>query len=144
LTILFVVAMGRAAHAAPPPEVLKAAAARIDIAQSLATRLTAAYERGFMPLERVMEAHRSWFIANREAPQPAAKVVDAAVAYRGYVAKELELADVRYKRGAIGEADLMKVQSDLAEADFWLAEAKWTASMKGETTQNSVQGKAAQ
>jgi hypothetical protein len=129
LIVLLVVAVGSSAYAAPPPpELVRAATARIDLAQSLATRLMALYPRGLVPLDRVMEAYRSWFIACREAPLPAAKLADAATAYRAYVAKAFEITTGRNKSGAVGDLELLKVQSDLAEADFWLAEAKWKAS----------------
>jgi outer membrane protein TolC len=123
LSLMTVTAM--AAPKAPPPELLKAAEARASAAEERIKLLDLEFQRGAASLDQVLAASRSWFLAYREGPFPAAKVVEVAQTYRDHASQRLKLGEQRFKMGALSQSDLAGLRYDVAEAEFWVQEAKW-------------------
>jgi outer membrane protein TolC len=109
----------------PPPELLKAAEARVAAAEERIKLLDMQYQHGAVSLDQLLAASRAWFLAYREGPFAPAKVVEAAQTYRERAATRLKAAEQRFKMGSISESDLAGLRYDVAEAEFWLQEAKW-------------------
>ncbi len=112
-----------------PPEVIKAAEARIAAAEEQIKLVQLMYEHGSATLDQALEARRGWFLAHREAPLPAARILDAAKTYRDRVAASEQFAESKFKMGMASQAELATAKYALAEADYWLEEARWRASI---------------
>ena len=106
---------------------IKAAEARIAAAEQHIKLVSALYQRGTVSADRLREAYRTLFVAQREAPLSPAKLLDAAKKYRDQAAAGLKSAEARYRTGSLSEVDVLAVRLVLAEADFWLAEARGRA-----------------
>jgi outer membrane protein TolC len=123
LSLLSVTAI--AAPKPPPPELIKAAEARAAAAEERIKLLDLQFQHGAASLDQVLAASRSWFLAYREGPFPGAKIVEVAQTYRDRAAQRLKLGEQRFKIGAMGESDLAELRLDVAEAEFWVQDAKW-------------------
>jgi hypothetical protein len=128
--LLLTLAIPAAAAPQAPPQVVKAAEARIAAAEKRVQLGEMMAQRGAISSEQLGTILRMWFIAHREAPLSPGKLVQAATTYRDKVAERLKRAELRFNQGALMSIEVAAVQYDLTEAEFWLEEAKWKASGK--------------
>jgi outer membrane protein TolC len=82
------------------------------------------FQTGASSMLDVIEASRSWFISWRESGIRGPELVQAAEAYRNTMSRLLELQTERVHKGASNQADLASAEYGLAEAEFWLEEAR--------------------
>ena len=104
---------------------MRAAEERAAAGEAHIKILESLFQHGGVSIEQVLAAHRSWFLGYREAPVSPSKLVEVAIVYRDRIRARYKLAEARFKSGARSEADLASVRCDLAEAEYWLEEAKW-------------------
>jgi outer membrane protein TolC len=109
----------------PPAELLKAVEERAAAADAYIKILETLFQHGGVSIEQVLAAQRSWFLGYREAPVSPSKLVEVAIVYRDRIRARYKLAEIRFQSGVRSEADLAAVRCDLAEAEYWLEEAKW-------------------
>jgi outer membrane protein TolC len=113
--------------AQPPAELLQAIEERAAAADAHIKILESMFQHGAVSLEQLLDAQRRWFLGYREAPVSAHKLVEVAIVYRDRMRSRFKLIEARFKAGARSEADFAAVRYDLAEAEYWLEDAKWKA-----------------
>jgi outer membrane protein TolC len=112
------------ADPAAAPTLADRAKARIELAGKLVADAEARYQRGVGTLADYVEAIRLRFVAVRESPSGKADQVKAAEQYRDALAKTDTLAHKRFDMGAVSSSDVLLADYKLAEAEFWLEEAR--------------------
>jgi hypothetical protein len=118
-----------AAPPKPPAALVKLSEARVAAAMTRIQMAEVMYTHGTGTLDALVAAYKSWWLATRETPGDV-KLVDAARTYRDMVTKMVELVDKRYAAGMASQADQAAARYELAEAEFWLADARWKAGEK--------------
>jgi outer membrane protein TolC len=109
----------------PPAELMMAFEERAAAAEAHIKILESLFQHGGVSIEQVLTAQRSWFLSYREAPVSPGRLVEVAIVYRDRIRARYKLAEIRFQSGVRSEADLAAVRCDLAEAEYWLEEAKW-------------------
>jgi hypothetical protein len=115
---------GLAGAGGPRPEKLEhLAVQRVDMARKRLTLLRASFNRGAVSINDVFAACRDVAFAARDSGLHGEPLRGVLREYRDAVIALRDLTRERMAQGAVGEADLSRVESLVAEAEFWLEEA---------------------
>jgi len=96
---------------------------RVDLARKRLTLLRASFNRGAVSINDVFAACRDVAFAARDSGLHGEPLRGVLREYRDAVIALRDLTRERMAQGAVGEADLGRVESLVAEAEFWLEEA---------------------
>jgi hypothetical protein len=116
--------IGLAGAGGPRPEKLeRLALQRVDLARKRLALLRSSYDRGATSISEVFAACRDVAFAARDSGLHGEPLRGVLREYRDAVIALRELTRERMAKGAVGEVDLSRVESLVAEAEFWLEEA---------------------
>ncbi len=130
-------AIGQPAGAAPSPnqaagapgtELQRRAQARIDAAQKRIDLLVTLYQAGAISVNELLEAKMMKFLAQRDSGVSGATLVDAAKSYRDDLSRLAESMKARISQGLVTVAELATMDYRLAEAEYWLEDARFKVS----------------
>jgi hypothetical protein len=113
------------------PELDQLGQRRVDLARKRIELLRLMYERGGLSLGDLTSAYHDVAFAARDSGLRGDALRKPLEDYRDAMRNLAELTDARFKQGAVNQADVASVQSHVAEAEFWLAEA--VAAARGAT-----------
>jgi hypothetical protein len=110
--------------AARPPELDALGQQRVELARKRTPIVQREYERGMKSASELIAAYRDVAVAARESGLRGEALRSALTEYRDALARMRDHVKTRVAAGAESEEALMHVEIELAEAEFWLVEAK--------------------
>jgi hypothetical protein len=123
--IFCLVAVAKSSHAVPrSPELEKLAQARVDAARKPLPVLRVMYNKGQLPLSALLHAIREVAFAARDSALQGESLLKPLAEYRDTMKTTLEMVQKRYESGMVNASDVDLARYALAEAEYWLAEAK--------------------
>jgi len=96
---------------------------RVDLSRKRLVLLRASFDKGKATLDDVFAAFRDLALASRDSGLDGVALRDVLKEYRDGVVALKELTSERLSKGTVGEDAMMRVESLVAEAEFWLEEA---------------------
>jgi hypothetical protein len=105
------------------PRLEKLAGQRVDLARKRLVLLRASFDKGTATLDEVFAAFREFAIAARDSGLGGGALRDVLKEYRDGVVALKDVTRERMSKGAVGEDALIRVESLVAEAEYWLEEA---------------------
>jgi len=98
-------------------------AKRVELARKRLTSLRIAFDHGSATVDELFAACRDVAFAARDSGLRGGALRDVLQEYRDAVVALKDLTRERAAKGVVGEDAVNRVESQLAEAEFWLAEA---------------------
>jgi hypothetical protein len=98
------------------------AAQRVELARKRLVLLRASFDRGKTTLDDVFVAFRDFALAARDSGLDQGALRDVLREYRDAVLALKDVTRERMSKGAIGEEAMIRVESLVAEAEYWLEE----------------------
>jgi hypothetical protein len=110
----------------PPrsPALASSASARVEAAKKLGVLAQAEYQHGTVGSEALFAAEELQFRAVRDSGVVGPELVDAATSHLAATRQLLALIEKRKAMGISGGLDLARGEYAVAEAEYWLEEAK--------------------
>lgn len=105
------------------PKLKELARRRVDAARKRLVLLRASFDRGATTIDELFAACRDVAFAARDSGLHGGALRDVLVEYRDAVVALRDLTRERASKGAVGEEAVSRVESIVAEAEFWLEEA---------------------
>jgi hypothetical protein len=105
------------------PKLKALALQRVEVARKRLVLLRASFDRGATTIDEVFAACRDVAFAARDSGLHGGPLRDVLKEYRDAVVALKELTRERAAKGAVGEEAVARVNSLVAEAEFWLEEA---------------------
>lgn len=96
---------------------------RVELARKRLVLMRAGFDKGTVGLDALFAACRDVAFAARDSGMRGEALRKILVEYRDAVVAMKDLTRDRVAKGAVGEEALTRVESLLAEAEFWLQEA---------------------
>jgi hypothetical protein len=106
-----------------PPRLEKLAVQRVDLARKRLVLLRASFDSGKATLDDVFAAFREFALAARDSGLGGGALRDILKEYRDGVVALKDVTRERMSKGAVGEETFVRVESLVAEAEYWLEEA---------------------
>jgi hypothetical protein len=106
-----------------PPRLEKLAVQRVDLARKRLVLLRASFDSGKATLDEVFAAFREFALAARDSGLGGGTLRDILKEYRDGVLALKDVTRERMSKGAVGEDTFVRVESLVAEAEYWLEEA---------------------
>ncbi|MGH7293883.1 MAG: hypothetical protein ACRELB_03065 [Polyangiaceae bacterium] len=106
-----------------PARVEQLARQRVELARKRLVQMRAAFEHGSATLDELFAALRDVAFAARDSGLHGETLRSILTEYRDAVLALQGLTRERMQKGAVGPEALSRVESLLAEAEYWLAEA---------------------
>jgi hypothetical protein len=112
-------------NVAPPrsARLKELAALRVDLARKRLVLLRASFDRNKATIDEVFAACRDVALAARDSGLYGDTLRDVLREYRDAVTALKDLTRERMSKGTVGEDAMARVESLVAEAEFWLEEA---------------------
>lgn len=108
----------------PRSEKLEALARqRVDLARKRLVVLRGAFDRGAVTIDELFDAFRDVALAARDSGLHGPSLRDVLKEYRDGMVSLKALTSERAAKGAVGPEAMSRVESLVAEAEFWLEEA---------------------
>ena len=96
---------------------------RVELARKRVVLLRASFDRGATTIDELFAACRDVAFAARDSGLHGGALREVLKEYRDGVVALRDLTRERASKGAVGEAAVSRVESIVAEAEFWLEEA---------------------
>jgi hypothetical protein len=96
---------------------------RVELARKRVVLLRASFDRGASTIDELFAACRDVAFAARDSGLHGGALREVLKEYRDGVVALRDLTRERASKGAVGEDAVTRVESIVAEADFWLEEA---------------------
>jgi hypothetical protein len=106
-----------------PAKIEQLARERVEIARKRLVQLRAAFEHGSATLDDLFDACRDVAFAARDSGLHGETLRRILTEYRDAAVSLRDLTRERLAKGAVNEAAMTRVESLVAEAEYWLAEA---------------------
>jgi hypothetical protein len=105
------------------PKLKELAAKRVDLARKRLVLLRASFDKGKATLDEVFATFRDFALAARDSGLAGGALRDVLKEYRDAMIALRDLTRERMSKGEVGEDALIRVESLVAEAEYWLEEA---------------------
>jgi hypothetical protein len=105
------------------PKLKELAAKRLDVSRKRLVLLRASFDKGKATLDEVFVAFRDFAVAARDSGLAGGDLRDVLREYRDAMVALKDLTRERMSKGDVGEDALLRVESLVAEAEYWLEEA---------------------
>jgi hypothetical protein len=105
------------------PKLRELALKRVELARKRLVLLRASFDRGATTIDDLFAACRDVAFAARDSGLHGGALRDVLKEYRDAVVALRDLTRERASKGAVGEDAVNRVESVVAEAEFWLEEA---------------------
>jgi hypothetical protein len=105
------------------PKLRELALKRVELARKRLVLLRASFDRGATTIDDLFAACRDVAFAARDSGLHGGGLRDVLKEYRDAVVALRDLTRERAAKGAVGEDAVSRVESVVAEAEFWLEEA---------------------
>jgi len=105
------------------PKLIELAAKRVDLARKRLVLLRDSFGKGKATLDEVFAAFRDFALAARDSGLAGGALRDVLKDYRDGMIALRDLTRGRMSKGEVGEDAMIRVESLVAEAEYWLEEA---------------------
>lgn len=106
-----------------PAKIEQLARERVEVARKRLVQLRASFEHGTTTLDELFDACRDVAFAARDSGLHGETLRRILTEYRDAATSLRDLTRERLAKGAVNEAAMTRVESLVAEAEYWLAEA---------------------